>query len=441
MSIEWITLLMFGSLFLLLLTGLPTAFATGGLGVLFTFFLWSPAAVNVVVSRVFGLMTQYLLAAIPLFIFMAAMLEKAGIIEEIYEVAYRWLGGLRGGLAAATIVACTALAAMTGVIGATEVTMGIIALPEMLKRGYDKQLAIGCILAGGSLGILIPPSILMIVYALVAQESVGQLYVGSIVPGLLLSSLYVGYVLVRAWLRPEVGPALAPEERLSFGEKVRLLKRVLVPGALVALVLGSMFLGIASPTEASGMGALGAIGVAALHGRLTRVKIAQAARQTLKATSMVLWTMFGAAAFVGFYIAKGGAKFVENSILGTGLGPYGILLLMMLILLVLGMFLDWVGIILLAVPIFAPIIRGLGFSPIWYGVLYNVNMQVSFLSPPFGYALYYVKGVAPEGVTTVDIWKAAIPFIFLQLIGLALCIAFPQLVTALPEFIYGAATE
>ncbi len=437
MSIEWITLLMFGSLLLLLLTGLPTAFATGGLGVIFTWLLWSPEAVNVVVGRIFGLMTQYLLAAIPLFIFMAAMLEKAGIIEEIYEVAYRWLGGLKGGLAAATIVACTALAAMTGVIGATEVTMGIIALPEMLKRGYDKQLAIGCILAGGSLGILIPPSILMIVYALVAQESVGQLYVGSIVPGLLLSGLYVTYVLVRAWLRPEIGPALPPEDRLSLVEKIRLLRRVVVPAALVLIVLGSMFFGIASPTEAAGMGALGSVGVAALHRRFSFKRMTEAAEQTLKATAMVLWTMFGAAAFVGFYIAQGGTKFVENSILGTGLGPYGVLFLMMGILLLLGMFLDWVGIILLAVPIFVPIVRALGFSPVWYGVLYNVNMQVSFLSPPFGYALYYIKGVAPEGVTTIDIWKAAIPFIALQLVGLGICIAFPELVTFLPNLIYG----
>lgn len=436
MSIEWITILMFGSLFLLLMTGLPTAFTTGGLGVLFIWLLWSPEAVNVVVGRIFGLMTQYLLAAIPLFIFMATMLERAGIIEEIYEVAYRWLGGLRGGLAAATVIACTLLAAMTGVIGATEVTMGIIALPEMLKRGYDKQLAIGCILAGGSLGILIPPSILMIVYALVAQESVGQLYMGSILPGLLLSGLYIVYVLVMAGWNEKMGPPLPVAERVSLKEKILLLRRIAVPLVLVALVLGTMFFGIASPTEAAGMGAFGAILVAVLHGRFNLKNLLHASEQTLKSTAMVLWTIFGASAFVGFYIANGGATFVEHLIVGTGFGPYGILILMMLILLLLGMFLDWVGIILLAVPIFVPIVRSLGFSPVWYGVLYNVNMQVSFLSPPFGYALYYIKGVAPPGITTADIWKAAIPFIVLQLIGLALCIAFPEIVLFLPSLVY-----
>ncbi|MCZ6748231.1 MAG: TRAP transporter large permease subunit [SAR324 cluster bacterium] len=436
MSIEWITVLMFGSLFLLLLTGLPTAFTTGGLGVLFIWLLWSPEAVNVVVGRIFGLMTQYLLAAIPLFIFMATMLERAGIIQDIYEVAYRWLGGLRGGLAAATVIASTMLAAMTGVIGATEVTMGIIALPEMLKRGYDKQMAIGCILAGGTLGILIPPSILMIVYALVAQQSVGQLYMGSILPGLLLSGLYITYILVRAAIQPSMGPPLPPEERMALREKLALLPRVIVPLLLVALVLGTMFFGIASPTEAAGMGAFGAIMVALLHGRLSLKNLLQASEQTLKATSMVLWTIFGASAFVGFYIANGGAKFVEHTILGTGMGPYGILILMMVILLVLGMFLDWVGIILLAVPIFVPIVKSLGFSPVWYGVLYNVNMQVSFLSPPFGYALYYVKGVAPPEITTLDIWKAAVPFILLQLTGLALCIIFPEIILFLPSLVY-----
>ena len=436
MSIEWVTVLMFGSLFVLLLSGLPTAFATGGLGVLFIWLMWSADAVNVVVQRIFGLMNNYLLAAIPLFIFMAAILERSGIIKELYEVAYRWLGGLRGGLAMATVIASTLLAAMTGVIGATEVTMGIVALPEMLKRGYDKKLAIGCILAGGTLGILIPPSILMIVYALVAQESVGQLYMGAILPGLLLAMIYIVYILVRAALQPHLAPALPREDRVSLREKLRLLSRVIVPLLLVATVLGTMFLGIASPTEAAGMGAFGAIVVALLHKRLTLKTLLSAGQQTLKATAMVMWTIFGATAFVGFYIAQGGGKFVENAIAGTGLGPYGILILMMLILLVLGMFLDWVGIILLAVPVFVPIIKSLGFSPVWYGVLYNVNMQVSFLSPPFGYALYYIKGVAPPEITTADIWKAAIPFIALQLTGLTLCILFPEIVMFLPELFY-----
>jgi tripartite ATP-independent transporter DctM subunit len=436
MSIEWITLLMFGSLFLLIMTGLPIAFTTGGLGVLFVWLLWSPEAVNVIVGRIFGLMTQYLLASVPLFIYMAAVLARARVIEDIYEVAYRWLGGIRGGLAVATIIACTLLAAMTGVIGATEVTMGLIALPEMLKRGYDKQLAIGSILAGGSLGILIPPSILMIVYALVAQESVGQLYMACVVPGLLLSSMYILYALGVCWLNPNVGPPLPPEERISLRDKLALLPRVIIPLILIMLVLGTMFLGIASPTEAAGVGAFGALLVAAWHRRLTLKLVLEAAEQTLRATAMVLWTIFGASAFVGFYIANGGAKFVENAILGTGLEPLGILILMMLILLVLGMFIDWVGIILLAVPIFAPLVKTLGYSPIWFGAVYNVNMQVSFLSPPFGYALFYIAGVAPPGVTTTDIWKAAVPFIVLQLIGLTLLIAFPEIAMFLVEKMY-----
>ena len=253
---------------------------------MFVWLLWSPEAVNVVVGRVFGLMTQYLLASVPLFIFMASVLAKAHVIEDIYEVAYRWLGGVRGGLAVATIIACTLLAAMTGVIGATEVTMGIIALPEMLKRGYDKQLAIGSILAGGSLGILIPPSILMIVYGLVAQESVGQLYMACIVPGLLLSGMYIVYALSVCWLNPAAGPPLPPEERISTREKVALLPKVIVPLILVVLVLGTMFFGIASPTEAAGMGAFGALLVAAWHRRLSFKVVYEASEQTLRATAI-----------------------------------------------------------------------------------------------------------------------------------------------------------
>jgi TRAP-type mannitol/chloroaromatic compound transport system permease large subunit len=284
-----------------------------------------------------------------------------------------------------------------------------------------------------------------------------------IVPGLLLSSMYILYALTVCWLDPKAGPPLPPEERIRMREKMLLLPKVIVPLILVVLVLGTMFFGIASPTEAAGMGAFGAMilpliqiglvnvgrGIGLVPAEQARAMVQtwrkalsfkvyfEASEQTLRATAMVLWTIFGASAFVGFYIANGGAKFVEHTILGTGLGPYGILILMMLILLVLGMFIDWVGIILLAVPIFAPLIKSLGFSPIWFGAVYNVNMQVSFLSPPFGYALFYIAGVAPPGVTTTDIWKAAIPFIVLQLIGLALVILFPQIVMFLPNLYYG----
>ena len=448
-DIAWLTLLLFGSLGILLALGLPMAFCTGSLAVVFLFLFGNSAILNMMPSRIFPFMTDYQLSAVPLFIFMAAMLEKAGIIEELFDAVYKWLGAVKGGLAAATVLACTALAAMVGVVGATEVTMGMIALPAMLKRGYDQKLACGSLLAGGTLGILIPPSVMAIVYAVVAQQSLGELLVGSIFPGFLLSGLYISYILIRCYINPSLGPALPLEERVSTREKFRLLKNCIAPLLLIILVLGVIFVGIATPVEAAGIGTFGALFVSALHRRLNWPAVQEACIATLKATAMVMWIFFGATMFVGFFIVKGGQTFVANTILGTGLPPYGILMLMMLILFVLGMFIDWVGILLLTVPIFVPILKSLEWGglfgmpgvrsedvPLWYGVIFMVNMQMAFLSPPFGYSLFYLKSVAPPEITMATIFRAAINFMALQWLGVGLCIVFPQIVLWLPSVLY-----
>ncbi len=449
-DIVWLTVLMFGSLAVLLMAGLPLAFVTGGLACVFLFVFGDAQMLNILPSRIFPLMTDYQLSAIPLFIFMASMLERAGIIEELYDMVYKILGGLRGGLAIATIIASTLLAAMCGVIGATEVTMGLIALPAMVRRNYHPTIACGSILAGGTLGILIPPSILAILFAVVAQQSVGELFIGAVIPGLILSGLYILYVSVVTWIRPSAGPALPPEERVSTAEKVRLLGNMFAPIALVALVLGIIFAGIATPVEAAGVGTFGAIVVAAMHRRLNWENVRAAAITTLRVTGMVLWIIFGATLFVGFYVVNGGQEFVNSTIIGTGLGPYGILVLMMIILVVLGMFLDWVGILLLAVPIFVPLMKTLSFDGVfglpgvppdelalWFGVVYMVNMQMSFLSPPFGYALFYLKSVAPPEITMAQIYRSSIPFLFLQATGLSICVIFPEVILWLPRQVYG----
>jgi tripartite ATP-independent transporter DctM subunit len=449
-GIEWLTVIMFGSLLVLLMAGLPLAFVTGGLACVFLFLFGDAQMLNIVPSRIFPFMTSYDLSAIPMFIFMASMLERAGVIEDLFDVIYKILGGLRGGLASAAIVAATILAAMVGVIGATEVTMGMIALPAMLKRNYDQKLACGSILAGGTLGILIPPSILAILFAVIAQQSVGQLFMGSFIPGLLLSGLYILYVTARCYINPEAGPALPREERISLRAKLQLVGGMLPAIVLVVLVLGVIFTGIATPVEAAGIGTFGALVVAALHRRLTWTAVREAAITTLKATSMVLWIVFGASIFVGLYIVEGGREFVTNMLVGTGFGPYGVLTIMMLILVVLGMFLDWVGILLLAVPIFVPIMMSLEWNglfglpgvapeevPLWFGVVYMVNMQMSFLSPPFGYALFYLKSVAPPEVSMATIFWSAIPFLLIQTFALALCIIFPEIILWLPRLVYG----
>ncbi len=378
------------------------------------------------------------------------MLERAGLIEEMFNVVYKWMGGVGGGLAIATIVASTILAAMVGVIGAAVVTMGIIALPAMLKRGYDHKIALGSIMAGGTLGILIPPSILAILYAVVAQQSVGELYLGSVIPGVLLSSLYVFYVWIRAKLNPELGPPIPKEERIGLKDKLLLLKDLIAPLILVFLVLGLLFGGIATPVEAAGIGSFGAILVAMKHKVFTIATLRDASVTTAKASAMVLWIMFGASVFVGFYILQGGQDFITESILGTGLPAYGILFLLMVLLVVLGMFLDWVGILLLAVPIFIPIVEALEFPGLfglpgvsgddvvlWFGVLYLVNMQMSFLSPPFGYALFYIRGVCPPEISMGTIFKSSLVFLAIQALGVFLCIVFPAITTWLPNLAYG----
>jgi tripartite ATP-independent transporter DctM subunit len=436
MPIETLTWLMFGSLFLLLLTGYPLAFLVGGVAVGFIAWLWSPDALALVPQRVWNNMTQYLLAAIPLFIFMASMLEKSGLIEEIFDVAYKWLGRVPGGLAVATIAASTVLAAMVGVIGAAVVTMALVALPSMLRRGYSPVLAAGTVMAGGTLGILIPPSVLAIIYGLVANQSVGELYLGSVLPGLLLSGLYMLFSILYALINPKGAPRIPKEEAPTWAERWRALRSIWAPLVLIFLVLGTIFLGLAAPTEAAAVGAFGAMMVAALHRKLSWQNLRLALEQTAKATAMVLWIIFGANAFVAFYIAQGGDRYISELLLGTGLSPWGILILMQLILIILGMFLDWVGILLLAVPVFVPIIRDLGFDPLWFGVLYLVNMQMSFLSPPFGYALFYVRGVAPQ-IPMGTIYRAAIPFLLLQLTGLVILMLFPGLATWLPRLVFG----
>ncbi len=449
-DILWLTVLMFGSLLILLMAGLPLAFVTGGLACVFLFLFGDAQMLNILPSRIFPLMTDYQLSAIPMFILMASILERAGIIEELYDMVYKILGGLKGGLGISTIIASTLLAAMCGVIGATEVTMGLIALPAMIRRKYHPTIACGSILAGGTLGILIPPSILAILFAVIAQQSVGELFIGAVIPGLILSGMYIIYISIMTTWKPEMGPPLPVEERVSNREKFRLLGNMFAPIILVTVVLGIIFAGIATPVEAAGVGTFGALVVAAMHRRLTLENIRSAAMTTLRVTGMVLWIIFGATLFVGFYVVNGGQTFINDAIAGTGLGPYGILTLMMVILVILGMFLDWVGILLLAVPIFIPLLKTMSFDGVfglpgvapdemalWFGVVYMVNMQMSFISPPFGYALFYLKSVAPPEVTMGQIYRASLPFLCLQATGLAICIIFPEVVLWLPRQVYG----
>lgn len=435
MSIELTALIMFVSLVVLLLTGLPLVFVLGGLAMVFSYFLWGPNSMLLVTLQGWRVMTTYSFVAIPLYIFMAVILQRSGVIEDLFTVMRMWFGPLRGGLAIGTVVICTLMAAMTGIVGAAVATMGILALPAMLNRKYDKRIALGCICAGGTLGILIPPSVITVVYAVTAGVSIGRMFMGGVGPGLLLSSLFITYIAIRCWLQPELGPAPSKEERqkYSFMHKLIALRAIILPIMLIIGVLGSIYAGIASPTEAAGVGCVGAIISATIYRRLTWANIKESVYSTAKTTAMILWITIGARCFISVFSAVGGDELVMNFVSDLAVNRWIVLILIQLMLIFLGLFLDEIGIILLCVPIFLPIIKALGFDPVWFGILFLVNAQMDYITPPFGYTLFYLKGVAPEGVTMGDIYRSIIPFVLLQAFGLALCMIFPQIVLWLPS--------
>ena len=433
MSANAILLLMFGGLSVFMLTGLPIAFVLGGLSLLFTVTLWEPNAVIVLVLQIFDTMKSEALLAIPLFILMACILQRSGVFEDLYHARALWSGRPKGGLAIGTVIICVVMAAMTGVVGAAVTAMGILALPEMLKRGYKPELALGTICASGTLGILIPPSVLTIVYAVTAQISIGQMLIAGLVPGLILASLYIGYILVIGWLRPEWVPLDPNFQPAPLREKLGALKAVVFPSMLIVLILGSIFFGVATPTESAAVGVAGALVPAFLKRRLKISMLRESGVDTLKATSMILWITLGAKAYVAIFTGLGGADTLLAFIKGLEVNRWLILGAMMLLLIFLGTVLDELGIILLTVPVFLPIVRLLGFDELWFGVLYAITIQMGYISPPFGYTLFYIKGTLPKHIGMDVVYRGIVPFFVLQFVGLLICAAFPDLVTWLPR--------
>jgi tripartite ATP-independent transporter DctM subunit len=437
MTPNLILLLMFGSLTLFMLTGLPIAFVLGGLSLLFTVTLWEPGAVIVLVLQIFDTMKSEALLAIPLFILMACILQRSGVIEDLYTAMEMWFGRVRGGLAIGTVIICVVMAAMTGVVGAAVTAMGILALPEMLRRGYRPQLALGTICASGTLGILIPPSVLTIVYAVTAQVSIGKMLIAGLVPGLLLASLYIAYIVLVGWLRPQWVPLDAGVSHTPLKARLLALKALAFPALLIVLILGSIFFGVATPTESAAVGVAGAMLPALLKRKLNLGMLRQSGVDTLKATSMILWITLGAKAYVAIFTGLGGADTLLAIIKGLDVDRWVVLAAMMLLLVFLGTVLDEIGIILLTVPVFLPIVRLLGFDEIWFGVLYAITIQMGYISPPFGYTLFYIKGTLPPHIGMGAVYQGILPFLLLQFIGLLICAAFPGVVTFLPELMSG----
>ncbi|SNZ19604.1 TRAP transporter large permease [Cohaesibacter gelatinilyticus] len=426
LGIETATLLMFASLLLLLLTGMPLAFVTLLVALIFALGWFGPMAIPLIVSRIFSFVNSFVFVSVPMFVLMAAILDRSGIAKDLFD-AMRLIGGrLRGGVAIQTLLVAVVLAAMSGIIGGEVVLLGVIALPQMLRLGYDKRLAIGVCCAGGALGTMIPPSIVLIIYGLTASVSIGDLFTASFLPGLMLASMYAVYILVRAYTNPSVAPICEPED-IPSAEKLRLLKGLVLPILVVIFVLGSIYGGIASVTEASALGVLGVALSTMLRREFSLGLLMGAARQTLSTVAMIVWIGIGASALVGVFNLMGGIRFVQALITGISDNPTIVILFMMLILFILGMFLDWVGVALLTMPIFVPIVTSLGYDPIWFGVLFAMNMQVSFLSPPFGPAAFYLKSVAPPDISLGEIFRSLLPFILLQMLAVGLLILFPGL--------------
>ena len=428
--IGWI-ILMFVSLIVLLLAGYPVALTLGAIAMLFGTVFLGIEFFRLLPLNIWGVMTNFTLLAVPLFIFMGIILDKSGIAEDLLETMGALFGRIRGGLALSVIIVGALLAATTGVVGATVVTMGIIALPTMLKHKYSPQLASGTIAASGTLGQIIPPSIILILLGDVMGVPVGRLFMGAVIPGMLLVGLFCIYVLLLAWYRPQVAPALVREKQEHILSRVFFI--LLPPLFLVIAVLGSIFFGIASPTESAAVGALGAIILAKLHNKLTLQNLRETMQLTTRLTSMVFLILIGATAFGLVFRGMGGDDIVLDLMTGLPGGVWGFLLISMLLIFILGFFLDFLQICFIVVPILTPIAKVLHIDPLWFAVLIAMNLQTSFLTPPFGFSLFYLKAVAPVTVRIKDIYEGIIPFVSLQVIGIILLIVFPGIVVWLPN--------
>jgi tripartite ATP-independent transporter DctM subunit len=437
MSPELTTILMLLSLFVLL-AGFPIAFGIGSAGLLFGLLTGGSAFLYMIPLRIVGgPLSTYIFAAVPLFIFMGNMMQTSGIAERAFKILHQWMGGIKGGMAVATVVLAVIFAATTGVVGASETAIGLLAIPSMTKAHYSQRLASGAVCAGGTLGILIPPSIMLILYAPMAGVSVIQMFSGALIPGLLLGVGYILYILIRAGVNPEMAPPLPPEKRVKFftlESLINAFKYLLPPAFLVIMVLGSIFFGVASPTEAGAVGSIAATALGLAYRRVTWQNFKENCYTTLRITSMIIFVALAATLFTGAFLNAGCGQVITDVLLSLGFGRWGIFITMLVIILVLGMFIDWLGILLIVVPIFSPILMDLGFNPLWVGLVVCTSLQISFLTPPFAVSIFYLKGL-DFNLELASMYRGIIPFVFVQIAVVVLIILFPGLCLWLPKLL------
>ncbi len=431
-----VTLIMFASMLVLMLFGLPVTFCLGTVGVLATYFLWGPHAFNVIYFSLMDVSGSIVLTAVPLFMFMGFLLHYTGIANDIFDTMYKWAGGINGALGAGTIVVCAIIAAMIGLSGPTVLSLGVLVVPAMISRGYNKRMTVGAVMSGGALGFLIPPSLMMIMYGFLGDVSVGKLFAAGVMPGLMLAGIYIVFIMVRCMIRPQDGPALPLELRASWPEKFRSLKFIIMPAILITILLYCIFSGVASPTEAAAIGAGLALIMGLIQGRITRKVLHETCIQTMRIAGFAGYITICAIIFSKTYSALGATSMIRSLVVGLDINPWLILVVMQLSFFVLGMFLDDIAILFLCMPIYLPIIRALGFDPVWFGILYVINMQMAYITPPYGLNLFFMKAVAPPEVTIKDIYFAVIPFLLLQALALAIVMIFPGIALWLPSVLF-----
>ncbi len=436
---EYLALAMFPVLMLALFLGFHVAFSMMGIALIFGYLTFDTAVIFQFAQKIDAVGSNFVLAAVPLFIFMGAMLERSGIAEQLFEAVHLWTRRLPGGLAVGTVVMCVIFAASSGVIGATETVVGLLAIPVMMKYAYDKGLISGTICAGGSLGTIIPPSVVVVVLGPVADVSVGDLFVGMVFPGLLMAGLYIAYILIRCTVEPKVGPRLPPsDDEPPLIERIRITLIALAPPvAMITAVLGSIMFGLAAPTEAAGLGALGSMILAILYRQFSLTVLNEAVLKTLKVTCMIFLILLGGNMFAGVFVAAGGIALAQDFIEQAQLTPWVTLAVFLFICFAAGFVLDWISVLLIFIPVFMPIVQAMGFDPVWFCVMFLVVIQTSYLTPPMAPAIFYLRGISPPEITLRHMFAGVVPFIFLQLVCLAIVGYFPQMVLWLPAQLLG----
>ena len=440
MSYEMIALLMFSSMMVMLLTGQRVFGAIGFVGAVFSLFLWGDGGSEMPFNAAFVLMNWYPLMTLPLFIFMGYMLSESGIAGDLYRMFHVWMGPLNGGLAIGTVILMVAISAMNGLSVAGMAVGASIALPEMLRRGYDKVMVTGVIQAGSSLGIMIPPSVVLVLYGMIARQPVGQLWLAGVFPGLLLAGLFIIYITIRCKLQPHLGPALPVEERrgISWSEKFSLLRAGILPLVIIFSMTGLFMMGVTSLVESSAVGAGAATLAALFKGRLTRKVLDDTLHKSLSVSCMFMWVILAALCFGAVFDGLGAVRAIELLFIEEwNLSPWGVLIMMQLSYIIMGMFLDDTAMLVIVAPLYVPLVISLGFNPIWYGVLYTVTCQIAYMTPPFGYNLFLMRAMAPKEITLIDIYRSIIPFVLIMTLGLALIMIYPQIALWLPNLIYG----